>query len=88
MHLSEITGDSDTEAGEIGGEPVGPKDFPGIETKFDKQTYEQRRERINHARERLRIKKLLRQKGFDATTIMMSGNNTFIEDLLGANYKT
>lgn len=42
MHLSEITGFSDTEAGEIGsdGAPIGPNDFPGIETEFEKETYE------------------------------------------------
>jgi hypothetical protein len=46
LHLSEISGVSDTlmEAGEMGdGAPIGPHDFPGIETKFEKETYEQRR---------------------------------------------
>lgn len=65
LHLSQISEISDTlmepgEMGDIKEGIVGPQDFPGIETHFEKESYDQRRVRIDMARERLRIKKLLR----------------------------
>jgi hypothetical protein len=77
LHLSDLTQDSDSlmGPGEMGDikNAIGPKDFPGIETNFEPVSLEHRQTRIDQARERLRVKKLLKDKGLDATAIIMAG---------------
>ena len=61
--------------GEMGDikDTIGPKDFPGIETNFEPVSFEERQSRIEKAREKLRVKKLLKQRGLDATSIILNG---------------
>ena len=73
LHLSDMSQVSDElmEQGEMGDikKAIGPEDFPGVETNFEPLSLEQRTKRIEQARERLRIKKMLREKGFDTSGI-------------------
>ena len=93
LHLSDMSQVSDElmEQGEMGDlkEAIGPKDFPGIETHFEPLSLEQRTKRIEQARERLRVKKLLKDKGFDTTAICACEYKSSLERVLGEEeYKT
>lgn len=80
--MSEVSDDL-MQPGEMGDikEPIGPKDFPGIETHFEPIAQENRQNRIQTARERLRLKKLLREKGHNATGV----SKEEMEKLLGSD---
>lgn len=78
LHLSDITKDSEDlmrvgEMGDLREGPVGPQDFPGIETHFEPLSFEQRKLKLEQARERLRLKQLLREKA-------PQSKNVFLED--------
>jgi len=64
------------EMGDLKEGPIGPHDFPGIETKFEPLSFEQRKIKIEQARERLRVKQMLREKAPDQS------KHVFLEDNL------